>query len=200
MIVDRSVCYRKTVLQKIENKIKHIKRGALFSIRNYYHLGSESSVHKAFGKLIQDGLIFRMQRGIYCRPKQLKSIPSIITLASANQLAHFCAKEKNSKLFPQGMEEAYKLGFQTQMPVNMVYWTNNMNREFKVGNQIVLVKKVEDKLLKWGNKPAGKLLRALSTFTRRPSDEKLKEAFSRLQLSEDEGHKLIINIYKHLRL
>ncbi|WP_146029476.1 DUF6088 family protein [Vibrio diazotrophicus] len=198
--MDRSVSYRKTVLQKIENKIKYIKKGTLFSIRNYYHLGSESSVHIAFGKLIQDGIIFRMQRGIYCRPKRLKSIPSIITLASANQLAHFCSRENKSKLLPQGMEEAYRLGFQTQMPVRTVYWTNNMNREFKVGNQVVVVKKVEDKLLKWGNKPAGRLLRALSTFTRRPSDKKLKEAFSRLQLSEDEGHKLIINIYKHLRL
>ncbi len=183
------------VQTKVENRIKHLEKGLPFFTHNFYELGSTAAVQKALSRLTEQGVIKRVQRGVYCRPKPLKSIPSITTVASADDVARKWARENGYKLLSHGIEEAYKLGLQTQSPIIKLYWTNGPSREFKVGNQKVKVVQVKGELLKWGNKSQGRLLRALSMFENfELSEEAIKKAFSRLNLEENEGYHLVERI------
>ena len=180
---------------KIENRIEHIQKGLPFSIDSFYEAGSKASVQQSFSRLAKKGAIARVERGIYCRPKPLKSIPSIKTVASAEDVAHLWARQNGYKLVAQGQEEAYKLGLQTQAPIRKLYWTNGPSREFKVGRQRVKVLHVNSELLSWGNAPEGRLLRALSVLKNYELPaEKLKIAFSRLKISNSEGKQLLCKL------
>jgi hypothetical protein len=172
-----------------------MKLGVPFSINGFYKLGSLTSVQKAMSRLAKEGVIERVSKGIYVRPKPLASIPSIKTTASAEQVAKHWAKENGYKLVSQGQEVAYRLGLQTQAPVKSIYWTNGPSREFKIGNERVLVKHISDKKLRWVGKPEGVLLRSLTVLSPESVElANIKTAINRLSLSGQEAvsilHKL----------
>ncbi len=172
---------------QIEARLKHIRKGIPFTLTGFYSLGSTAAVQKSMSRLVQKGEIVRVSRGVYARPKPLKSIPTIKATANAEQMAKLWAKEHGYKLAPQGLEEAYRLGLQTQAPIRKVFWTNGPSREFAIGNNRVQVKTVSNNLLRWLNRPEGALLRGLVIMAKyEVTAAMLKTAFKRLGISENQ--------------
>ncbi|MFK5948015.1 MAG: DUF6088 family protein [Methylococcales bacterium] len=173
---------------KVAARINRLKRGIPFSITGFYTLGSLSSVQKALSRLTKEKLIERVSKGIYVRPKPLKSMPSIKVGASALQVARVWANTHGYKLTNQGVEEAYRLGFQTQAPVKTVLWSNGPSRQFKVGHEIVEIRHITNTKLRWVNHPVGALLRGMSVT---PADSVeipvLQAALKRLSLTKTES-------------
>jgi len=165
-----------------------MKRGIPFSIERFYTLGTTTSVQKAMSRLAKEGVIVRVAKGIYSRPKPLPSFPSIKITAKAEDIAKTWARTHHYKLVPQGLEAAYRLGMQTQAPIKSVYWTTGPSREFKIGNEVVQVKHTTATKLRWGNKPEGTLLRGLLSLSPEHTPvSTLKVALKRLNLHEEES-------------
>lgn len=176
-----------SIAMKVATKINRMRRGVPFSITGFYTLGSRTAVQKAFSRLANEGMVERVAKGFYVRPKPLPSLPSIKTTASADQVAKAWAKEKGYKLVGQGQEAAYRLGFQTQAPMQTIFWSNGPTREFRVGNQVVQVRHVTAHKLKWQGTPKGALLRGLLvTPPGAVGLSALKQAANRLSLSPSE--------------
>ena len=182
-----------------------MKRGIPFPIERFYTLGTTTSVQKAMSRLAKEGVIVRVAKGIYSRPKPLPSFPSIKITAKAEEIAKTWARAHQYKLVPQGLEAAYRLGMQTQAPIKSVYWTTGPSREFKIGNEVVQVKHTTATKLRWENKPEGTLLRGLLSLSPEHTPiSTLKIALKRLNLHEKESlhviHKLsrvsILNMWK----
>lgn len=164
-----------------------MKLGIPFSITGFYSLGSHAAVQKAISRLAKEGVIDRVSKGFYVRPKPLPSLPSVKTTASADQVARVWAKERGYKLVSQGQEAAYRLGFQTQAPMKKVYWSNGPSREFRVGNQVVEVRHICGQKLRWGKEPEGALLRGLLVTPPESVElSGLKKAAQRLSLTSGE--------------
>ena len=181
-----------SVAQKVLAKLNRVQRGVPFPIDSFYELGSETSVQKAFSRLAKEGVVARVSKGFYARPKPLASLPSIKTTASANEVARAWAKKHGYKLVSQGLESAYRLGFQTQAPMKAVYWSNGPSREFKIGNQVVEVRHTAERKLRWGNKPEGALLRGLSVTPAEAVEmNTLTAAFKRLSLTDAQAKSVI---------
>ena len=178
--------------EKVTRQLQRMKRGVPFSINQFYKLGAAASVQKALSRLVQEGVIERVAKGIYVRPKALASMPSIKITASAEQIAKKWAQQHGYTLVRQGVESAYRLGLQTQAPVKTVFWTNGASRTFTVGNETVEVRHVAESKLRWKSRPEGELLRS---FTVTPASSvkltELKKALSRLKLSESESRTAI---------
>ena len=169
-----------------------MKRGSPFSITGFYTLGSRTSVQKAISRLAQEGVIERVSKGYYARPKPLPSMPSITTTASAEQVAKAWAKEHGYKLASQGQEAAYRLGLQTQAPMKTVFWSTGPSREFKVGNQVVEVRHTSSQKLRWEKEPEGALLRGLLVTPPEAVEVSgLKKAIQRLSLTPAEARTAI---------
>lgn len=176
-----------SVAQKVLARLNRIQRGVPFPIDSFYELGSDTSVQKAFSRLVKEGIVARVSKGFYARPKPLPSLPSIKTTASANEVARAWAKKHGYKLVSQGLESAYRLGFQTQAPMKAVYWSDGPSREFKIGNQIVEVRHIAEQKLRWENKPEGALLRGLLVTPPQSVEvSDLKRAVQRLSLNASE--------------
>ena len=184
-----------SVAQKVLAKLNRIQRGVPFPIDSFYELGSETSVQKAFSRLAKEGVVARVSKGFYARPKPLASLPSIKTTASANEVARAWAKKHGYKLVSQGLESAYRLGFQTQAPMKAVYWSNGPSREFKIGNQVVEVRHTAERKLRWENKPEGALLRGLSVTPAEAVEmNTLINAFKRLKLNGTEVKTVLLKL------
>lgn len=176
-----------SVAMKVASRVSRMKRGMPFSITGFYSLGKSTSVQKSISRLAQEGVVKRVGKGLYVRPKPLPSIPSIEITASADQVAKVWAKEHGYKLVLQGQEEAYRLGLQTQAPMKAVYWSNGPTREFKIENQVVEIRHVSDQKLRWEKAPEGALLRGLLvTPPESVSLLDLKKACKRLSLTPAE--------------
>ncbi len=176
-----------SVAMKVAYRINRMKRGVPFSITGFYSLGSRASVQKAISRLALEGVVERVSKGFYVRPKPLPSMPSIKTTASAEQVAKAWAKEHGYKLVSQGQEAAYRLGLQTQAPMKTVYWSNGPSREFRIGNQVVEVRHISDQKLRWEKEPAGALLRGLLVTPPESVEVSgLKKAVQRLSLTPAE--------------
>lgn len=133
-----------------------------------------------------------MDRGFYSRPKPLKALPSLTLIASAEKMATVWAKERGYNLAVQGLEAAYRLGMQTQAPVRRIYWSNGPSREFRIGNETVIVQHRSASRLKWLNRPEGELLRGmLSLGGKHAQLDAIKKAFSRLNIASHEMRRLI---------
>ena len=173
-----------SVAMKVALRIGHIKRGVPFAITGFYALGSHTSVQKALSRLTKDGVLERVSKGFYVRPKPMVSMPSIKVTTSAESVAKAWAREHGYKLVSQGQEAAYRLGFQSQAPMKKVFWSNGPSREFRVGNQVVEIRRISSQKLRWQNAPEGALLRGL-LVTPPESIEvfELEQAMRRLSLT-----------------
>jgi len=181
-----------SVTERVYDRTLRIKKGEPFSINGFYKLGSVTSVQKAMSRLAKEGVIQRVSKGYYVRPKPLASIPSIKATTSAAQVAKVWAKEHGYKLVRQGQEAAYRLGLQTQAPIKTIYWTNGPSREFRIGNEVVLVKHVTEKKLKWANQPEGILLRGLVVMPPESVEiSHIKTAFRRLSIPKEEASSIL---------
>jgi hypothetical protein len=171
----------------VAHRVSRLQKGMPFTIEGFYALGSVTSVQKALSRLAQEGTVVRVAKGIYARPKPMKSLPSIKTTTTAEEVALSWGRKHNFTLVPQGLEEAYRLGLQTQAPVKTMFWTSGPSREFKIGNQQVLVKHIAQSKLRWANKPEGAFYRALLVLSaEHTSLQQLKTAITRLKLSSNE--------------
>lgn len=176
-----------SVSMKVSSRVNRIRRGLPFPISGFYGLGSQTSVQKAMSRLAKEGVITRVSKGFYVRPKPLPSMPSIKVTASAEQVARTWAKTHGYKLVAQGQEAAYRLGLQSQAPVKTIFWSNGPSRHFKIGNEVVAVCHVSEQKLRWPDRPEGTLLRALAVTPPSSMDlSKLRGAFKRLTLSGQE--------------
>jgi hypothetical protein len=185
----------------VSKRVSHMKRGTPFSIERFYTLGTTTSVQKAMSRLAKEEKIVRVAKGIYSRPKPLKSNPSSKHPAKAEDVAKTWARTHHYKMVPQGLDAAYRLALQTQAPMKSVYWTTGPSREFKVGNEVVQLRHTAKSKLQWENKPEGTLFRGLLALSpKHTSESLLKNALTRLQLTESETLKVISKLQKNAML
>jgi hypothetical protein len=184
------------IYSKVLDGLKHIEPGTPFTFKCFYHLGSRSSIQRVITQLIREEAIVRLVKGYYVKPKTLTSNSSIKVTASAEQLAIAWAKENDYKLTTQGMESAYRLGFQHQAPMRTIYWSNGPSRQFRVGNNMVEIRHVADSKLQWCGLPEGELFKAM--LVRPPkglNKQNLLQAFKRLDLLENNLSVIIKKLY-----
>ena len=185
-----------SVSEKVHQRIKRTRKGTPFSVSSFYSLGSTTAVQKALSRLVKAGEIERLSKGVYARPKTLASAPSVKVTASAERVARHWAKVHGYKLVRQGQESAYRLGLQTQAPVNTIFWSNGPSRTFRVGRQVVEVRHAGDSRLKWAGRPEGELLRGLLvTPPNTIHFAELSKALKRLSLSETDAKELLHRLH-----
>ncbi|BDY04685.1 DUF6088 family protein [Ferrimonas sp. YFM] len=171
---------------RVESRIKRLQKGQPFAIQSFYALGTNAAVQKAFSRLVAQGELARVGRGIYCRPKPLQAMPSVKTTTTAEKLARYWVRLHGYKMVPQGVEEAYRLGLQTQAPMRTIYWTNGPSKVFTIGNQKVEVRHVANELIRGGMSAPARLRRGLAVMkSYKLESTSLAVAQSRLNMSRE---------------
>lgn len=130
---------------QILNKIKKAQRGSLFFADSFASIANAKAVNKALERLVKSGELHRVATGIYVRPMEDKIIGTI--LPTVDEIAIAIAKRDRARIVPTGSYAMYKLGLTTQVPMNIVYYTDASARKIKIGKQTIAFKKASAKNL-----------------------------------------------------
>ncbi|SKC14806.1 DUF6088 family protein [Dyadobacter psychrophilus] len=124
---------------QILERIVRSPRGTLFFPDSFLSISSAKTVAKVLERLVQSGKLHRAATGIYVRPVQDEVIGVI--LPGIEDIAEAIIRRDKARAVPTGSYALYKLGLTTQVPLNIVYYTDSSSRQVKIGTQTITFKK-----------------------------------------------------------
>jgi hypothetical protein len=147
---------------QVLNKIKRTPRGRLFFADTFSTITNTKTINKALERLVKSGELERVATGIYVRPIIDNHIGKV--LPSIEEIAIAIAKRDRAKILPTGSFAMYKLGLTTQVPLNIVYYSDTSARKIKIGNQTITFKKASSKNLSFIGETSMLAIQALRTI------------------------------------
>lgn len=177
-----------SVAASIANRIKHMPKGKPFSIERFAQEGSRASVEKAISRLVMAGVLERVFRGVYMRPKVSRFVGRI--KPSATAIMEVVTKANGEKVQLHGAEAARLLNLSTQMQMVPTYYTSGPTREIRVGESLARLRHVSPDRLQHAGTKVGLALTALYYLGK---EEATKDVVSKIlaTLTEEETKKLI---------
>lgn len=112
--------------------VKKCGRGYVFFADRFAKYGSATNIRKALSLLVQDGIIIRVARGIYCYPKIDKQLGLGIIYPTIDEIAQAIGKRDKARIVPTGMYALNLLGLSEQVPMNCVYLTDGTPRTIAI--------------------------------------------------------------------
>jgi len=165
---------------KILTKIKKAARGSLFFTEDFLSFGSAKAVSKVLERLVINNEIQRVTRGIYAR---LASDPYLGLLKPTTEdIAEAIRRRDKARIIPTGSLALNALGLSTQVPINVVYYTDGSARKIELGNQRIVFKKTSPKNLSAIGKISSLVILALKEIGQgNVTEEELKIILSHLK-------------------
>ncbi|MGY2341880.1 DUF6088 family protein [Pseudomonas sp. SDO5532_S415] len=172
----------------ISNRIKHMAKGHPFSSERFAEAGSRSAVDKTMSRLVAAGVLERVARGIYMRPKISRYAGRVSP--NPTSVLHIIAKHNRETIQVHGAEAARIFNLSTQMQMRPVFYTSGASREVTVGKTIIQLQHVSPEKLQGAGTKVGLALSAMFYLGK---DELSKEVVSRIKhkLTDQELKKLL---------
>ena len=174
-----------TLKDKILLRIHGRGRGAVYISKDFLDLGSRAAVDQALSRLVKDGSIRRLARGLFDLPRVS---PKLGTLSpDPDQIAQAVARKQGGRVQKSGAFAANALGLSTQVPGKHVYVTASSPAKVRVGKQTMTFKQVSPKRIVDGDTVTGSVLQALDFLGKEGvTDAVVKRLRSKLTAAEKE--------------
>ncbi|OGV66130.1 MAG: hypothetical protein A3K19_19730 [Lentisphaerae bacterium RIFOXYB12_FULL_65_16] len=125
------------ITDKLVSRIHGKGRGTVFSSADFVDLGSRAAVDQALSRLVRQGAIRRIARGLYDYPRVNPALGGTLS-PSPDAVAKAVARRTDSRLIPTGALAANALGLSTQVPAKMIYLTDGPQRQIQIGSQTLV--------------------------------------------------------------
>jgi hypothetical protein len=176
----------KSVEIKIFRKMKRAKNDLLFSVDMFAKFGNAKAVSKALERLTKEERLYRVATGFYALPKMHDNFGLI--LPNIDEIALAIAKRDKARVIPTGSYALYKLGLTTQVPMNVVYYTDTSARFVKIGKRTIKFKKASSRNLAFKGKISMLAVQALRSLGKgNATDEEIAHIKTILQ-NENPAH------------
>lgn len=117
--------------ESILSAAKTLPEGGLLSPKEFLHLGSRAAVDQTLTRLVREGAMLRVGRGLYALPIQSRfgaRAPATQAIVQAMESAN------GEVIVDSGATEANALGLTTQVPTREVFLTSGPSRTLQVGS------------------------------------------------------------------
>ncbi len=145
--------------ETIRKHVLRVRRGEPFTNTRLIKLGSRASVDKTLCRLVDEGVIQRIARGVFVRPRENRFIGNV--MPDVSRVVKVMARDHGEIIQVHGAEAARRFKLSTQVPTLPVFYTSGPSRELKVGNLTVRLKHVSRRKLLLAGKRPGLALSAL---------------------------------------
>src|SRR5690554_2223385 len=135
----------KSTHDEILEKINLAKRGSLFFVDDFLSFGNAKAVSKALERLVQTEKLHRVARGIYSRLIEDPILGPI--QPSTEAIAEAISRRDKARIIPSGSLALNALGLSTQIPLNVVHYTDGSARKINLGKRNIVFKKTSPKNL-----------------------------------------------------
>ncbi|MCY2685864.1 DUF6088 family protein [Salinimicrobium sp. TH3] len=138
-----------SVEKQVKRTIKNYPRGKIFFPENFDKLGSSTAIRKALNRLENEGILKRLAHGIYLYPREHPILG--IVHPTTEEIALAIAKRDKARIIPTGQQALNKLGLSTQVPMNLIFFTDGSPRSIKIKKGTIKFKKGSPRLLSLKN-------------------------------------------------
>jgi DNA-binding Xre family transcriptional regulator len=139
-----------SVHQQVLDKIGELERGSIFFPEDFASIGNSESVRQALSRICKDGAIIRLSKGIYLYPVIDEELG--IFYPSVEKIAKAISKRDKSRIVPTGAFALNRLGLSTQVPMNVIFFTDGITRKINIGKQTITFKHIHPKSLSYRGK------------------------------------------------
>jgi hypothetical protein len=179
-----------SVESKIRTRVQKAGRGSVFVPADFSNLGNRQSVDFALHRLVKQGFLRRLARGIYDYPKSHPQLGLLSPLVEA--IADALAGRDKLRLQPSAAYAANLLHLTEQVPAKIVFLTDGPSRRIKIGAREIVLKRTTPKAMAAAGRMSGLVIQGLKHLGRQhvtmeriaPLSTLLKEQ-DRKQLKKD---------------
>ncbi len=148
-----------SIRNKMLNRIYGKGRGWVFTPKSFADFGDMDSVRMALTRLVKNGTIRRLATGLYDYPETHATLGALP--AKPEQIAKAVADSENLAIQPSGAYASNLLGLSEQVPAQVVFLTDGLNKKIKVGKQEIIFKKTTPKNLAASGRISGLVIHVL---------------------------------------
>ncbi|MEX2382010.1 MAG: DUF6088 family protein, partial [Opitutales bacterium] len=146
---------RSAILSRIARK----GRGWAFTPHDFADLGDPRSVGMALTRLVRDGRIRRVSRGIYDVPRSHPVLGK--AGAGTDSIVSAVARHRNLRVLPSPALAANQLGLDTQVPAKLVYLTDGTPTSLRLGKLEIVFRRNSGRYLGLAGRASGVVMQAL---------------------------------------
>lgn len=176
----------KSIEHKVLEKVKRNPKGTLFFVESFSNIENPRAVNKALERLVKSGEMDRIAQGIYVRPVIDDHIGKV--LPGIEEIAVAIAKRDRATIVPTGSYAMYKLGLTTQVPLNIVFYSDTSARKIKIGKQTITFKKASSKNLAFIGEISMLAVQALRTIGKEQATEEDIKQIKKVLEKENPKH------------
>lgn len=159
-----------------------------FTAARFAKLGSRNLVDKGLSRLVKEGEINRVRRGVFVKPKKNKLIG--VVAPDVSRVVNEIAKKNGETIQIHGAEAARRFRLSTQMPMVLTFLTSGTSRTLNIGGLSVrFIHTSNAKRLQYAGKKVGLALSALFYIGKEHTTAR-EVALIRRKLSEKEFQQL----------
>lgn len=147
---------------QIEN-IMSENQGKIYSIHDFYNLGTKNTIKSALYHLNEEGKITRLIDGLYTKPK-FSEILNEYSYPDANAVAEKIAIKFSWTISPSGDTALNNTGLSTQVPNEYVYISDGPYREYLYRNKKIIFKHTANRNITSYSKELSILIQAIKAI------------------------------------
>jgi len=158
-----------------------LPEGGLVAPKEFLHLGGREAVDQTFTRLVRQGKLLRVGRGLYALTVESRFGQRA---PEAEKVLAALARKSGETIVPHGAAMANSLGLSTQVPVKEVFLTSGPGRVLALGKRTIALKHAPDWLLLLGNTPGGAVIRALAWLGKKQAEHFMPQLRAKVAANE----------------
>jgi Family of unknown function (DUF6088) len=151
----------KSIADRIMDQVKVRGRGNwVFTPKDFLALGSRLAINRALSRLVTDGKLRRIGRGLYDFPRHSEILKGDAP-ANLDATVQAISRRDQVRVMPNGIVFANNLGLTNAVPARPSYISSGRTKTVQVENRHVYLKHVSRKIIAWADRPGGQFVAAV---------------------------------------
>ena len=151
-----------SITKQIEN-IMSENQGKIFSINDFYNIGTKNTIKSVLYRLNEENKIKRLMDGLYIKPKY-SNILKEYSYPDASEVAQKLADKFSWTIAPAGDTVLNYTGLSTQVPNEYIYISDGAYREYLYRNKKIIFKHTTNRNITSYSKELAILIQAVKAL------------------------------------
>lgn len=151
-----------SITKQIEN-IMSENQGKIFSINDFYNIGTKNTIKSVLYRLNEENKIKRLMDGLYIKPKD-SNILKEYSYPDASEVAQKLADKFSWTIAPAGDTALNYTGLSTQVPNEYIYISDGAYREYLYRNKKIIFKHTTNRNITSYSKELAILIQAVKAL------------------------------------
>ena len=147
---------------RIAQRVQRSARGTVFTPAAFTALGSREAIDKSLQRLVAQGALRRLSRGLYDKPRHDEILGTL--WPSVEDVVKAVVGKHKLRVQPAGVYAANLLGLSEQVPAKIVLLTDGTSRSIRAGPMQITLKRTSPRNMAAANRLSGLVIQAFKSL------------------------------------